>query len=60
LNLTKEVYEQALKTGLRFGKDLDLAKSGYFLRVAVRDAASGNVGSVNIRTEQVKPEPPKK
>jgi hypothetical protein len=60
LHLTKEVYQQALKTGLRFGKDLDLAKAGYYLRVAVRDATSGNVGSVNIRTERVQPEPPKK
>lgn len=58
LNLTKDTYVQALKSGLRFGKDLDLAKTGYFLRVAVRDTASGNVGSVNIRTDRLKPEPP--
>ena len=58
LNLTKDTYLQALKTGLRFGKDFDLAKAGYFLRVAARDAASGNVGSVNIRTDRLRPEPP--
>ncbi len=59
LNLTKDTYQQALKTGLRFGKDLDLANAAYVLRVAARDATSGNVGSVNIRTDKVRPEPPK-
>jgi VWFA-related protein len=58
LNLSKDTYMQALKSGLRFGKDLNLANAGYMLRVAVRDAGSGNVGSVNIRTDKVKPEPP--
>jgi VWFA-related protein len=58
LNLTKDSYTQAIKTGLRFARDLELANAGYFLRVAVRDASSGNVGSVNIRTDKVKPEPP--
>jgi VWFA-related protein len=58
LNLTETTYQAAMKSGLRFLKDLDLATAGYFLRVAVRDAASGNVGSVNIRTDRVKAEPP--
>jgi VWFA-related protein len=58
LNLTKDTYAQAMKTGLRFGKDLDLASAGYLLRVAARDVATGNVGSVNIPTGKLKPEPP--
>jgi hypothetical protein len=58
LSLTKDTYTQALKSGLRFAKDFDLASAGYFLRVAARDAGSGNVGSVNIRTDRIKPEPP--
>ena len=58
LNLTKDTYAQAMKTGLRFGKDLDLAGASYLLRVAARDVATGNVGSVNIPTGELKPEPP--
>jgi hypothetical protein len=58
LNLTKDTYAQSMRAGLRFGKDLDLANAGYFLRVAARDIATGNVGSVNIRTDKLKPEPP--
>jgi hypothetical protein len=58
LNLSKDTYTQAMKTGLRFGKDLDLATAGYMLRVAARDVTTGKVGSVNIRTDKLNPEPP--
>lgn len=57
-NLTRERYLAALREGLLFAKDLNLADAAYLLRVAVRDAGSGNMGSVNIRTDRLKPEPP--
>jgi hypothetical protein len=36
-------------------KDLNRAAAAYKLRVVVRDVASGNVGSVSIRTDTIQP-----
>jgi len=59
LNLTRENYLAIMKEGLLFNKDLNFGDAAYLLRVAVRDAHSGNVGSVNIRPDRLKPEPPR-
>src|SRR5260370_38336413 len=60
VNLKKETYTAALQRGLLLAKDLDLADAGYQLKVAVRDANSGNIGSVIVRTSGLKdlPLPP--
>jgi len=62
VNLKKETYTTALQRGLLLAKDLDLADAGYQLKVAVRDAGSGNIGSVIVRTSGLKdlpmPAPP--
>jgi hypothetical protein len=60
VNLKKETYAAALQRGLLLAKDLDLADAGYQLKVAVRDAGSGNIGSVIVRTSGLKdlPLPP--
>jgi hypothetical protein len=54
VNLKKDTYAAALQHGLLMGKDLDLADAGYQLKVAIRDANSGNIGSVIARTNGLK------
>jgi len=44
--------------GLIMVKDFDRAAAAYKLRVVVRDVASGNVGSVSIRTDTIQPQQP--
>ena len=51
VNLKQETYRAALQRGLLMAKDLDLADTGYQLKVAVRDANSGNTGTVIARTQ---------
>jgi hypothetical protein len=57
LNLKKETYEQALKTGFFVAKDLELGDSAYQIKVAVWDFGSGNVGTVNVLTQGLKEVP---
>jgi VWFA-related protein len=54
VNLKKDTYAAALQRGLLLAKDLELADAGYQLKVAVRDATSGNIGSVIARTNGMK------
>jgi len=56
--LTQAQYDSYLKQGLFVLNDLKLAESAYRLKVIVRDATSGNTGSINIRTDKLKPNPP--
>ncbi len=58
LNFTKERYIDTMKRGMIMVKDLDFAAAAYKLKVVVRDAASGNVGSINVRTDKLQPVPP--
>jgi VWFA-related protein len=48
INLTPEAYAKALEQGLIVPKELSMASSAYRLKVVVRDAHSGAVGSVEI------------
>ena len=54
VNLKRDTHNAALQRGLLLAKDLDLADAGYQLKVAVRDANSGNIGSVVARTNGLK------
>jgi hypothetical protein len=54
VNLKRDSYTAALQRGLLLAKDLDLADAGYQLKIAVRDANSGNIGSVIARTSGLK------
>ena len=54
MNLKRDTYTTALQRGLLLAKDLDLADAGYRLKVAVRDANSGNIGSVIARINGLK------
>ena len=58
LSMNKAVYLDCLKRGLPFMKDFKLEDAAFALRIAVRDATSGATGSMTIRTDQLKPEPP--
>lgn len=55
LNLTRASRDQLMKSGMVFAKDLEFPEAAYALRVAVRDATSGSVGSVNMRTDKLPP-----
>src|SRR6266849_4287741 len=54
VNLKQDTYTAALQRGLVMAKDLELADAGYQLKVAVRDANSGNTGTVIVRTQGLK------
>jgi len=54
VNLKKDTYTAALQHRLLMAKDLELADAGYQLKVAIRDANSGNIGSVIARTNGLK------
>ncbi len=62
VNLKKDTYQAALQHGLMMAKDLELADAAFQLKVAVRDANSGAIGSVIVRTRGLKdiPVPPAK
>jgi len=60
INLKKDTYTTALQRGLVLAKDLDLADAAYQLKVAVRDANTGNVGTVIVKTQGLKEVPPAK
>jgi VWFA-related protein len=57
LQLLRESYSQALKEGLRVERVLDLPNSAYALKVVLRDAATGNTGSVLMRTDKLVSKP---
>ncbi|HTM48719.1 MAG TPA: VWA domain-containing protein [Bryobacteraceae bacterium] len=54
VNLKQETYAAAMQRGLLMMRDLDLADAGYQLKVAVRDANTGNTGTVIARTQGLK------
>jgi len=51
LSLTTQTYEESLKAGVRLAQDLDAAQCRYQLKVVVRDAATGRLGSVSARLD---------
>ena len=51
VNLKKDTYTAALQRSLALVKDLEMADAGYQLKVAVRDANSGAIGTVIVRTQ---------
>ncbi len=58
VNYTREGFQETMKRGLIMVKNFDYAATAYKLKVVVRDAPSGNVGSVNIRTDGLSPPAP--
>ena len=48
LNLSKAQYDQVLKEGIVLGLDIDMKPEGQTLRVVVRDATSGAIGTVSL------------
>jgi len=60
LNYTRERYQEILERGVMLARDFEYAATAYTLRVVVRDAASGRLGSVSIRTDRLEPLPPPK
>ena len=54
-DLARDAYEEAMKTGLRVTQDVDVAQCGYRLKVVVRDAVSGRIGSVTARPDALRP-----
>jgi hypothetical protein len=50
LNLTQRTYDESMRTGLQISADLEAAKFRYQVKVVVRDATTGNIGSVSART----------
>jgi VWFA-related protein len=55
LNYARQGFQEVMTRGLMMVKDLNRAAAAYKLRVVVRDVASGNVGSVSIRTDTIQP-----
>jgi len=53
LRLARDAYQRTLKQGTILVKPLEMAPGASQLRVVVRDARSGNLGSVNIPLRQV-------
>jgi hypothetical protein len=49
LSLSPQRYEAASKEGLLMAKDIESARITYRLKVVVRDAATGSVGSIGLR-----------
>jgi len=58
LDYAREGFQEVMTRGLIMVKDFDRAAAAYKLRVVVRDVASGNVGSVSIRTDTTQPRQP--
>jgi VWFA-related protein len=48
ISLPPDIYESFRKTGLPVRGDIDVPNGGIYLRVGVRDPASGNVGTLGI------------
>jgi len=58
LHLTKLQYDEITKEGLLFVRDLKLSEVAYKLKLLARDGTSGHIGSISIRTDKLKPNPP--
>jgi hypothetical protein len=54
LRFTQARYDEVMKTALKTTKDVDAARAGYQVKVVVRDATTGNLGSVTARTDRLK------
>ena len=54
LQLLQANYEKVSKEGLIFKKTIEMAPQASQLRVVVRDAASGTVGTVTIPFREIK------
>jgi VWFA-related protein len=48
LRLKEPTYEQVLKTGIPYQRDVTLNPNAKVLRLVVRDSAAGNVGSLTV------------
>ncbi|HLW80147.1 MAG TPA: hypothetical protein VKU44_11175, partial [Terriglobia bacterium] len=48
MGVAEKGFEQALKNGLALASSLDVEQGAAELRLVVRDAASGNLGSVSV------------
>jgi hypothetical protein len=48
LNFAEDVYQQALKNGIRNTKRIRIASGASELRIVVRDATNGNLGSLSV------------
>jgi len=57
LSLTKEDYDTTMKRGLELACDFAYADAAFRMKVVVRDGATGNLGSVNMRTDHLTPTP---
>ncbi len=55
MHLTREAYEDAVKDGVKLTRNLPLARGAARLRIVVRDASSGAIGSVSIPLEKLFP-----
>jgi hypothetical protein len=53
LNLTRANHDVLVKEGLIYHKPITLAPQAKMLRVVVRDAASGNLGSVTVPFDKI-------
>lgn len=58
MHLTKPQYDAITEEGLLFAWDLKLSEAAYRLKVVMRDGTSGHIGSISIRTDMLKPNPP--
>ena len=54
LQLLRANYEKVSKEGLIYKKTIEMAPQANQLRVVVRDAASGTVGTVTIPFREIK------
>ena len=50
VSLNEDEYKKAMEFGLVRTRDLEMSEAGYYLRVVVRDASTGSLGSVNVWT----------
>jgi VWFA-related protein len=56
--LLPAVYQSMLRTGANAHRDIDVPATGdYFLRIAVHDLATNRVGSIEIPTSSITPDP---
>ncbi len=55
MRLTRETYEAVVKDGVKLTRNLPVAPGAANLRVVVRDASSGAIGSVSIPLEKLFP-----
>jgi len=54
IDLTQASYKESLKAGVHLAQDLDAAQCRYRLKVVVRDAATGRLGSASARLDTLR------